>query len=125
MVNSKRKGSLAVGEAIAFFTKNNESVFIPVSDCDKYDLVVYGSGTFKKIQCKYSNDTVKSGGYIVDLRTFGGYREKTYHNKYIKDDFDFLFVLCGNGNTYLIPIEKIIEKSQIVLGVKSWNEFKC
>jgi len=124
-VNSKKKGSLAIGEAIAYFIKKNDSVFIPVSDCDKYDLVINEDSSFKKIQCKYSNDTAKSGGYIVDLRTFGGYREKTYHNKYIKDDFDFLFVFCGNGDRYLIPVEKIIHRSQLVLGGKSWNEFKC
>lgn len=124
-MNSKKKGSLAIGEAIAYFIKKNDSVFIPVSDCDKYDLVINEDSSFKKIQCKYSNDTAKSGGYIVDLRTFGGYREKTYHNKYIKDDFDFLFVFCGNGDRYLIPVEKIIHRSQLVLGGKSWNEFKC
>ena len=125
MLNSKKKGSLAVGEAIAYFSKKNYSVFIPISDCDKYDLVIDEKGTFKKIQCKYSNDKANSGGYIVDLRTFGGYRNKTYHNKYLKDDFNYLFVFCSNDAKYLIPIEKIIKHSQLILGGKSWNEYKC
>ncbi len=124
VLNSKRKGSIAVGEAINYFLQNNESVFVPVSDCDKYDLVVDKNGAFKKIQCKYTNDKAHSGGFIVDLRTFGGYREKTYHNKYLKDDFDLLFIYCSDGSKYLIPTGDVWEKSQIVLGAKSWNEFK-
>lgn len=124
-MNSKRKGSLAVGEAIAYFIKNGQSVLIPISDCDKYDLAVDEKRVIKRVQCKYSNDQEKSGAYIIDLRTFGGYRSKTYHNKYVKDDFDYLFVYCSNGDKYLIPEEKIVGKSQIALGVKSWKQFKC
>ncbi|PIP74431.1 MAG: hypothetical protein CO135_00900 [Candidatus Levybacteria bacterium CG_4_9_14_3_um_filter_35_16] len=125
IVNTKRKGSLAVGEAIAYFTKNENSVLIPVSDCDKYDLAIDRDGIIKRIQCKYSNDNEPSGAFIVDLRTFGGYREKTYYAKYLKDDFDLLFVYCSNGDKYLIPMEKILGKSHLALGVKSWNEYKC
>jgi hypothetical protein len=123
-MNTKKKGTAALAEAVAYFTGNTESVFIPFSDTDKYDLVVDNKGILNRIQCKYSDDKEKSGGYIVDLRTFGGYREKTYHTKYLKEDFDFLFVLCGNGNRYLIPRYKIDNKSIIVLGIKSWSEYK-
>ena len=124
ILNSKRKGSIAVGEAINYFLQNSESVFAPISDCDKYDLVVDKNGTLKRVQCKYSNDRAQSGGFIVDLRTFGGYREKTYHNKYLKDDFDWLFIFCSDGSKYLIPSEDVWARSQIVLGAKSWNKFK-
>jgi hypothetical protein len=123
-LNSKKKGGIAVGEAISYFLKKNESVFVPISDSDKYDLVVNVNGSFKKVQCKYSNDKAQSGGFIVDLRTFGGYREKTYHNKYEKDDFDLLFIYCSNNNKYLIPSDVVWDKSQIVLGINSWYEYK-
>ena len=122
-MNSKRKGSIAVGEAIAYFISVGISVFIPISDCDKYDLVIDEKGSFKRIQCKYSGDTEKSGAYIIDLRTFGGYREKTYHTKYLKEDFDYLFVYCSNRERYLVPVEKLIGKSQVIIGIKSWNEY--
>jgi hypothetical protein len=124
VINSKRKGSIAVGEAISYFLQNIESVFLPVSDCDKYDLVIDKDSAFKKVQCKYSNDKLQGGGFIVDLRTFGGYRGKTYHNKYLKDDFDLLFIYCSDRSRYLIPAENVWDKSQIVVGNKSWNEFK-
>ncbi|MDP3941140.1 MAG: group I intron-associated PD-(D/E)XK endonuclease [bacterium] len=124
-MNSKRKGSLAVGEAVAYFVRNGTTVLIPVSDCDKYDLAIDQQGSIKRVQCKYSNDRERSGAFIVDLRTFGGYREKTYHTKYLKDDFDLLFIYCTDGTKYLIPAEKIVGKSQMAVGAKSWNDYKC
>ncbi len=123
-MNSKRKGSIAIGQAIAHFIDKNCSVFIPVSDCDKYDLVINQNGSFQKIQCKYSGSKAKSGGFFVDLRTFGGYREKTYYIRYTKEDFNYLFVYCSNGDKYLIPEEKIRDMSQLVVGGKSWKEYK-
>ncbi len=123
-MNSKRKGSFAVGEAVQYFTGKNQSVFIPISDCDKYDLVIDEKGVFRKVQCKYSGDKAPSGGFIVDLRTFGGYREKTYHTKYLKDDFDYLFISCSNGEKFIIPAKAILHKSQIVVGGKNWKEYK-
>ena len=124
-MNSKRKGTIAVGEAISHFITNGITVLIPISDCDKYDLAVDQNGIIKRVQCKYSSDQEPSGAFSVDLRTFGGYREKTYHTKYLKEDFDLLFVFCSDGHRYLIPVDKIIGNSQIALGVKSWNEYKC
>lgn len=124
-MNTKRKGSLAIGEAIAHFTNNGITVLIPISDCDKYDIVIDQNGKLKRIQCKYSNDNEPSGAFIIDLRTFGGYRKKTYHTKYIKEDFDYLFAYCSNGEKYLIPSEKIIGKAHLAVGKKRWNEYKC
>ncbi|MDO8686899.1 MAG: group I intron-associated PD-(D/E)XK endonuclease [Candidatus Berkelbacteria bacterium] len=124
-MNTKRKGGLAVGAAIAHFIGQGMSVLIPISDCDKYDLAVDQKGIIKRVQCKYSDDREKSGAFIIDLRTFGGYRKKTYHTKYLKDDFDLLFIYCSNGNKYLIPAGKVLGKSQLAIGVKSWNEYKC
>ncbi len=122
-MNSKRKGSVAVGAAISYFSSRGITVLLPIADCDIYDLAI-DDGNIKKIQCKYTDDKETNGRYNVDLRTFGGYRNKTYYLKYKNGDFDLLFIYCGNGNKYLIPAEKIISKSHLVVGLKSWNEFK-
>ena len=122
-VNSKRKGSFAVGEAIAHFIGLGNTVLLPVSDCDKYDLAVESQGDIQRVQCKYSDDKEASGAYIVELRTFGGYRDKTRHIKYIKDDFDYLFVYCSNKEKYLIPAEEVIGKSKLSVGKKSWRQY--
>ena len=124
-MNSKRKGSLAIGAAVSYFLSKGQSILVPISDCEKYDLAVDQKGIIKRVQCKYSDDKEKSGAYIVDLRTFGGYREKTHHTRYKKNDFDYLYIYCSNGDKFLIPAEKVLSKSHISLGIKSWNEFKC
>jgi len=124
-VNSKRKGSFAVGTAIAHFLNQGITVLLPIVDCDRYDLAIDDGVSIKKVQCKYTDSKEKSGAYNIDLRTFGGYREKTYFIKYKEGDFDLLFVYCSNGKKYLIPAEKVLTKAHIVLGIKSWNEFEC
>ena len=101
------------------------TVLLPIADCDLYDLVIDHDGVLEKIQCKYTDYKQPNGGYNIDLRTFGGYRKKTYHLRYKNGDFDFLFIYCGNGQKYLIPAEKVIDKSHIVVGSRSWNEYKC
>ena len=123
-MNTKRKGSLAIGEAINYFTNKGITVLLPIADCDLYDLAI-DDGGLKRIQCKYTDYQQSNGGYNVDLRTFGGYREKTYHLRYKDGDFDFLFIHCGNGQKYLIPAEKVIDRTHIVVGSRSWNEYKC
>ena len=121
-MNSKRKGSLAVGEAIAHFIARGITVLTPISDCDKYDLVIDDHGYLKKIQCKYSSSQEPSGAYIIDLSTYGGYRTKTYHTKYNQGDFDLLFIYCRNKEKYLIPAEHVLGRSKISVGKKSWRQ---
>jgi hypothetical protein len=122
-VNSKRKGSIAVGEAVAYFIAKGMTVLVSISDCDKYDLVIDDNRVLKKIQCKYSSSQEPSGAYIVDLSTYGGYRDKTYHVKYNEGDFDLLFVYCKNKEKYLIPAKDVIGKSKISVGKKSWRQY--
>lgn len=123
-MNSKRKGSIAVGEAISHFISKGLTVLIPISDCDKYDLVVDNGKQIKKVQCKYSGSQEPSGSYTVDLSTYGGYKTKVYHIKYKKGDFDFLFIYCKNKEKFLIPDIKVLGKTKISVGKKSWNEYK-
>ncbi len=122
-MNTKRKGSIAVGEAIAHFISRGVTVLVSISDCDKYDLVIDEDGVFKRVQCKYSSDREPSGAYIVCLYTYGGYKSKTYHTKYKTGDFDLLFVYCGNGEKYLIPAIEVIGKSKLSIGKKSWRKY--
>ena len=51
--------------------------------------------------------------------------EKQLHLErlYEKRDFDYLFVLCVNGDKYYIPIDKIFGKTTITVG-QAWNDFK-
>ena len=64
-MNTKRKGSLAIGTAISYFTNKGITVLLPIADCDKYDLVIDEGGFLKRVQCKYSGGREDSGAYIV------------------------------------------------------------
>ncbi len=122
-MNTKKKGTLAIGAAIGYFVGNGITVLLPVADTDLYDLAI-DNGGIKRVQCKYTDDRESNGGYNIDLRTFGGYREKTYYLRYKNGDFDLLFIYCSNGQKYLIPSEKVIDRAHIVVGSRSWNEYK-
>lgn len=120
-MNTKRKGGIAVAYAISYFTEKGFTILLPVIDCEKYDLVV-DNGSLKKIQCKYTNEKANSSFY-VDLRSWGRYKGKVYESKYIETDFNEIFIYCSNGDKYLIPIEKVFNKSSITLG-KIYKEYK-
>ena len=122
MLNTKRKGAIAVAKAISYFIEMGFTPSLPVVDCDKYDLIV-DDGTLKRIQCKYTSEKANANSYIVNLRTYGGYRDKVYETLYNVDDFDELFVYCNDSTMYLIPIEKVWGKSTITVG-KVWEQFK-
>lgn len=121
-MNSKKKANIATGKAMAYFSVNGFTISLPVGDCEKYDLVV-DFGKLEKIQCKYTSVEAPSGSFIAELRTFGGYRDKTYFNKYKEGDFDRLYIYCKNGNEYLIPWKLVKGMSRIVVGNK-WEEYK-
>lgn len=122
-MNSKRKGSIAIAEAIKYFTEKGQAVFIPVSDCDKYDIVV-DDGTLKKVQCKFTNKKENSNSYRVSLWTYGGYREKVKSTFYKQGDFDLLFIVTGNHNIFLIPEIDVIGKSQITISTSPTSPWR-
>src|SRR3990167_9786685 len=106
-MNSKKKANVATGYAMAYFMSRGYTISLPVGDCEKYDLVV-DFGSLEKVQCKYTDyKKNKGGGFSVELRTYGGYREKVYSTKYEEGDFDKLYVYCSDGSQYLIPWEKV------------------
>ena len=124
-INTRRKGAIAVAAAINYFTKQNRSVFVPIADCDKYDIIV-DNGNLERIQCKYTSEKSNKDSFAVRLLTFGGYRQKTYKTKYINGDFDLLFVRCSNGSKFLIPAENIVGKSEIAVSSKKnspWTKY--
>jgi hypothetical protein len=122
MLSTKRKGAIAVAHAITYFIEKGLTPSLPVVDCDKYDLIV-DNGSLKRVQCKYTNEKANANSYVVDLRTFGGYREKVYDITYDDTDFDELFVYCSNGLSYLIPIDKVCNKTTITVG-KAWEQYR-
>lgn len=124
--NTKQQGNIGLGSAIQYFTQNLYLVSLPLNDSQDYDLIVEDrDGTLKKVQVKTSTQKSKYGTYAVNLRVLGGNSKQNYvHKKANEVIYDWLFILCENGDRYLIPKENIQNvKSTITVG-KLYQEFK-
>ena len=95
--NSQSQGNVGMGQAIAHYTQKGYTVSIPLNDCQEYDLVVEYPDGLKKVQVKTTKSKVKSGKYVVGLRTMSGYKDKY---SYKIGSYDILFVVTELGKTY-------------------------
>lgn len=111
-MNTKDKGNIGIGAAIAYFTSVGRTVSIPLTDSQDYDLVIDYDGVLSKVQVKYTNQKAPSGNYQVGLRSVSGSSRKVY--KDLKDSqVDLLFVCTGDFNI-LIPVD-VITVSQLTI----------
>ena len=51
-MSTKRQGAIAVAEAVSYYTKLGYSVFVPVSDVSKFDLVIEKDGVLLRVEVK-------------------------------------------------------------------------
>lgn len=115
-MTTNEKGNLAIGQAIAYFTKEQYTVSIPLNDTQWYDLIVEKDGLFQTVQVKYSGEKTKYGTYHCSVKTTSGTsRQKSY--SLIEKPVDLLFAYCENGFKYLIPVKDIVNKNSITLHV--------
>ena len=111
---NREKGISCLGIAIAYFTTNGYVVSIPLNDTQDYDLVIEKDGILKTVQVKSTNCKTKYGNYQVALKSCGGTKGRTYKTL-IDTKIDFLFVLNEKSEMYLIPKNKIFNKSTLNL----------
>ena len=103
-MNSRKQGDLGTGFAIPHFLSHGYTVCVPLSDSQPYDLIVEKDGTCYRVQVKTCFKKNKRGKYCVELRTVSNTRGKKLEIRQLsKSDFDFLFVLDGDGKMYLFP----------------------
>lgn len=102
--NSKQQGNVGIGYAIAYFTKQGYTVSLPLNDSQDYDLIIDVFGILNKVQVKTTRSVGKYGIYQVCLKSSGGTSGKIY-GKVCDGSCDLLYILCANGDQYLIPKE--------------------
>lgn len=96
MRETQRKGDLAVSQAINTFTRLGFDVLLPITESAAYDIVVDREQKLHRVQVRFS----KTGE--VDLRRIHS-NSKGYVIKKIKENaFDWLYVLKGNGEEFLV-----------------------
>ena len=77
-------------------------------------MIVDNDKTLKRVQVKSSGCKTKYGNYQVALKSCGGTKGKTYKT-IIETNVDEVFILLENLEKYIIPIEKIKNKSTITI----------
>lgn len=105
-MNTNEKGNMALGKAIAYFTKEGYCVSIPLNDSQPYDLVVEKDNVLQTVQVKYTSEKRNENVYICTLvTTSGSSRQKIYSLTDTK--VNLLFCMVDKGICFLIPISDI------------------
>ena len=117
MSNSKKRGDAGLGAAIGYFALEGYTVLVPLTDSQSYDLVIEVNDKLSKIQVKTTIAKTRNGNYVVELRTKGGNKHSEKVKHFGELDADYLFVLTGDGDRYLIPAGDC-PSARLVLGSK-------
>lgn len=122
-MNSRKQGDLGTSFAIAYFSGQDYTVSIPLSDSQPYDLIAEKDGVCFRVQVKTCFKKGKNDRYQLETRTISNTRGKQLEvRKISKKDFDLMFVMDGDGNFYSIPSEQIDGAGIISLAIR--QEFR-
>jgi hypothetical protein len=121
----KKQGNVGVARAVYEYTRLGYTVLAPLSDSDKYDLVIDDGQSLKRVQVKTSRNCVGGGGYEVYLATSGGNMKEHKRTGREVGDYDVLFVLTETGECWNVPADALGNaKNSIVVGRTKYNEYK-
>lgn len=101
------QGNIGLSKAIYELQLLGYRISIPLTENQKYDLIGDKDGKLYKIQVKTTRNKTKYGVYIVNLRTLGGNQSFHKITKRELGDYDLLYVLTANNESYLIPEENL------------------
>jgi PD-(D/E)XK endonuclease len=96
MRTTQRKGDIAVAQFIATFTRLGYDIALPITESAAYDVLLDDSGIIRRVQVRYTS------GSEVDLRRIHSNSTGYVVKKTIKDAYDWLYILKGDGSEYLI-----------------------
>jgi hypothetical protein len=115
--NPRVQGDAGLGVAIAYFTRIGATVAIPLTDSQRYDLILDQGARPERVQVKTT--TLRQGnGYAVHLATIGGNKSQTVARVFDPEAYEWLFVVCGDATAYLIPTSVITARYQLFLSRK-------
>jgi PD-(D/E)XK nuclease superfamily protein len=113
--NSKKQGDWGLGRAIAYFTLNEYTVSLPLTESQDYDLIV-DKKKLQKVQVKTTEQISKKTGFpIVSLRTCGGNRSRQIAKNFDPTKVDAIFVTTVKHGDYFIPTERVWSVSTLTL----------
>jgi hypothetical protein len=121
-MNTNKQGDIGLGAAIAYFTSIGNTVCIPLTDSQDYDLVIDDGSSLKRVQVKRCTFT-RRGVPKVSLST-GGWGGGTSKRriKIFDPSLVDIVVIVTIEKLYVIPSIEIKVKYMIDLG-KKYDKF--
>lgn len=116
--NTRKQADVGLGQAIAYFTGLGYSVSIPLTESQRYDLIVDDGETLYRVEVKTTRYR-RENRYIAKLSTQGGNQSwGGVVKKFSAADADYVFIVTEYGVRFLIPAELIDGFSEVSLGGK-------
>lgn len=116
-VNSNHKGNVAELAIATEVARLGLSVLKPLTEHERYDLVIGLKGRLLRVQCKWAS---KRGGVIL-VRLSSSYHSPTrgyVKSTYAEDEVDAIAVYCADlERCYLLPIDIFAGRSSVHLRV--------
>lgn len=115
--NTRQQGAYGVALATAYFTSLGHSVSIPMSDCQRYDLIVDDGSVLSRVEVKTSANKSTEKSYCVQLATSGGNQSWSGVSKTIStEDCDLVFVATIDGRGFVFKASEVEGKTTITVG---------
>jgi hypothetical protein len=114
---SVEQGINGLAKAISYFVSKNYIISLPLVDNQAYDLIFDDGIKLNKVDVKTSQYK-KNGSFLVQLKSV---RTNKHENKIYRFDgtkVDFVFILTGDKDLYLIPAMDVHDTNQITLSSK-------
>lgn len=120
--NPRKQGNAGLGVAIAYLSRIGVDVALPLTDTQRYDLIIVHDAGMERVQVKTT--TMKDrGSYVVHLRTIGGNKSQVKIRPFDPTDYEWLFVVCGDATAYMIPTSEITSRQSLTLG-RRYEQFR-
>ena len=128
-MNRRRQGDLGEISAIDWFSRKGATVFIPFGHSPDVDLIASLDHRLLRVQVKTTTQEHRTPAgewrCAVSVCTRGGNQSWSGLTKRLDPaQFDFLFVLAGNGRRWCIPSFALEERTAIALGGAKYSEFE-
>jgi hypothetical protein len=114
--NPRQQGNAGLGIAIAYLSRIGVQVAIPLTDTQRYDLIIVHDDRMERVQVKTTTQrNPRYGHYRVSVHCIGRNNTGTVRRKFDQGDYEWLFVVCGDACCYMIPSGAITAKTVFYL----------
>lgn len=111
----KDQGNIGLAKAIYELQLLGYRISIPITENQEYDLIGDKDNKLYRIQVKTTRCKSKYGVYCVNLRTLGGNRSFHTIKKHVAGNYELLYVLTEENDSYLIPDSEIMCVNRLAL----------